>query len=153
MTGLFIAESIESVGKNVIWNGYNCQSAGGSSLTTRTISTVSTSTTTLPDIKTQVVTATVDAKDLSADKTLKLEVYPVPTHGLFDVRLHNLAYGIAKIEVVTAGGVVADVKSVIVNSKTTVVNFNLTNKTQGNYYIRVIASDGKQIRTTILIAR
>jgi hypothetical protein len=149
MTGFFIAESIQSTGKNVIWNGYNCLAAAPA--TTRQIT--NTVTTSLPDIKTLVVSATVDAKDVSADKTLKLEVYPVPTRGLFDVRLHNVALGNAKVEVVAANGVIADAKTINVTSKTTTVNFNLTNKSQGNYYVRVIASDGKQIRTTILIAR
>ncbi|MCW3112727.1 MAG: surface protein, partial [Segetibacter sp.] len=81
----------------------------------------------------------------------EMKVYPNPSSGVFNVRLSNIKVKQVTVMIVDEIGVLVAQKPVVVTpGQTQIVNFNLTNKAPGMYFIKVF-SDYSAILTDKVI--
>ena len=82
---------------------------------------------------------------VTADFSAKLQAYPNPTKGSFDIVLDNYPTGTAEIRILNNTGSVVERKTINVNSKKQVLHFNLNGRSAGMYFIQLINKDGIQV--------
>jgi hypothetical protein len=126
MTGLFVATEVESEGKNVIWNSFDC-SAGG-------VSTNS---------STSIAQAVNTEKSVStSEEELKVTVMPNPTTTYFTLKLESKYETPVNMRVMDARGRVIDAKSQIGSNSTIQIGHNYSS---GTYYAEMIQGTKRKV--------
>ena len=74
----------------------------------------------------------------------RVNTYPNPNRGSFDLQLNNYKTGRAEIRILNKAGVVIERRNVQVNGNGQIIHFNLKNRSAGMYYIQIITKDGIQ---------
>ena len=129
MTGLFIAEEVESKGNTVIWNNYDCSAP-----------------------PTQIVTAAASAKSaatventeavVSTEEVLKVTVMPNPSTTHFTLKLESKYETPVTMRVMDAQGRVVDAKSKIGANSTIQIGHNYSS---GIYYAELIQGTKRKV--------
>jgi hypothetical protein len=139
MTGLFIAEEVESEGKNVIWNSYNC-AAPSAPVTTLTSNNNTASVT-----EEKAASGKVQAISKSEEE-LKVTVMPNPTRTYFTLKLESKHDAPVTLRVVDAAGRVVDSRAKLGSNSTIQIGHNYH---AGNYFAEFI--QGNRRKTIQLI--
>jgi len=135
MTGLFIAEEVQSEGKNVIWNSYNC-AAPSAPVTTLTSNNNKAS------VTEEVVAAS--SKLQAASKTeeeLKVTVMPNPTRTYFTLKLESKHDAPVTLRVVDAAGRVVDSRAKLGSNSMIQIGHNYH---AGNYFAEFIQNNRRK---------
>ncbi|MES2328650.1 MAG: cadherin-like beta sandwich domain-containing protein [Bacteroidota bacterium] len=123
MTGLFIAEEVESKGNTVIWNSYDC-SAPPPAIIVNAVTPVINS----------VVAEKVETK-ITTEEELKVTVMPNPTTTYFTLKLESKYQTPISLRVMDARGRVVDARSKISANSTIQIGHNYSS---GTYYAELI---------------
>ncbi len=130
MTGLFIAEEVESKGNAVIWSNYDCSAAAPAIPTMTTVITV----------KQQVASET--AETVTTQEELKITVMPNPSTTYFTLKLESKYQTPANLRVMDANGRVVDAKSKIASNSTFQIGHNYSS---GTYYAELIQGTHRKV--------
>ncbi len=129
MTGLFIAETVESSGETVYWNRYDC------TVPATTIVTTSKST--------QNITAETKVAEVkSTEEDLKVTVMPNPTTTYFTLKLESKYETPVNMRVMDASGRVVDARSKIGSNSTIQIGHNYSS---GTYYAEMIQGNKRKV--------
>jgi hypothetical protein len=132
MTGLFIAEEIESKGNTVIWSNYDCSAppAPVSMITgTQAKETVATS-------------ETVSAKTTNTEEELKVTVMPNPSTTYFTLKLESKYETPVNLRVMDGTGRVVDARSKLGANSTLQIGHNYSS---GTYYAELIQGNTRKV--------
>jgi hypothetical protein len=129
MTGLFIAEEVESKGNTVIWNSYDCSA---------------------PPVVTTVNSITQSTQSTGTEKTvvqhteedLKVTVMPNPTTTYFTLKLESKYETPVNIRVMDGRGRVVDAKSKVGSNSTIQIGHNYSS---GTYYAELIQGNIRKV--------
>jgi hypothetical protein len=134
MTGLFIAEEVESEGKNVIWNSYNCStpSVPVTMLTSNNSQTTITEEAT--SIKLQATTR--------SEEELKVVVMPNPTRTYFTLKLESKYDAPVTLRVIDASGRVVDSRAKLGSNSTVQIGHNYQT---GNYFAEFVQGNRRKV--------
>ena len=135
MTGLFIAEEVESEGKNVIWNNYNC-SAPAAPVTTLASNN---SQATVTEGKT--VSNKLQATS-STEEELKVTVMPNPSTTYFTLKLESKYDAPVTLRVIDGSGRVVDSRAKIGSNSTIQIGHNYHT---GNYFAELIQGTRRKV--------
>jgi hypothetical protein len=128
MTGLFIATEVESEGKNVIWNSFDCSTAGVL-LVNNTNAT-------------QATTSEATAKAVTTEEELKVVVMPNPSTTYFTLKLESKYETPVNLRVMDGSGRVVDSKSQIGSNSTIQIGHNYSS---GTYYAELIQGTQRKV--------
>ena len=132
MTGLFIATEVESEGKNVIWNSFDCSSAGTGNTSTQA-----------------VAQSNAEEKSVSTtEEELKVTVMPNPSSTYFTLKLESKYSTPVNMRVMDANGRVIDAKSQIGSNSTIQIGHNYSS---GTYYAEMIQGTQRKVVQLIKI--
>ena len=123
MTGLFIAEEVESEGKNVIWNSYNCSAPS----VPVTVVTANHSQATVVEEATSFKLQATNR----VDEDLKVTVMPNPTRTYFTLKLESKHDAPVMLRVMDASGRVVDSKAQLGSNSTVQIGHAYQT---GNYF-------------------
>ncbi|MES2332665.1 MAG: LamG-like jellyroll fold domain-containing protein [Bacteroidota bacterium] len=129
MTGLFIAEEVESKGNTVIWNSYDC-SATAPAIIVNSVTPVMQSVT--EKIQTTV----------STEEELKVTVMPNPSTTYFTLKLESKYETPVNIRVMDGRGRVVDARSKIGANSTIQIGHNYSS---GTYYAELIQGTKRKV--------
>ncbi|MES2332773.1 MAG: MopE-related protein [Bacteroidota bacterium] len=129
MTGLFIAEEVESKGNTVIWNSYDC-SAPAPVTAVNSTSNV-----------TNAVTAE-SKQAVTTEEELKITVMPNPSTTYFTLKLESKYETPVNMRVMDARGRVIDAKSKIGSNSTIQIGHNYAS---GTYYAEMIQGGTRKV--------
>jgi hypothetical protein len=129
MTGLFIAEEVESKGNTVIWNSYDCSSP----VPSYSVNAAATAT-----------NATVESKEagVSTEEELKITVMPNPSTTYFTLKLESKYATPVNMRVMDGRGRVVDAKSQIGSNSTIQIGHNYSS---GTYYAELIQGTQRKV--------
>jgi len=132
MTGLFIAEEIESEGKYVIWNSYSC----GSASVPTTVVTSSAAVTTLTDefVKKPSLPTT--------EEELKVKVMPNPTSTYFTLKLESKYDAPVTLKVIDISGRIIDGRAKLASNSTVEIGHNYH---AGSYFAEFIQGNRRKV--------
>jgi len=142
MTGLFIAEEIESEGKYVNWNNFNCSATV--LLVNTLTSTISTASVTSDAVVNQ------SAKKISSDEELKVTVMPNPTTTYFTIKLESKYDAPVNLRVIDALGRVVDNRAKLGSNATVEVCHNYQS---GTYFAEFIQGNRRKVVQLLKIKR
>ncbi len=131
MTGLFIAEEVESKGNTVIWNSYDCSAPPAIPI----VSTNTQSTQT-------VIAETKVAEVKSTEEDLKVTVMPNPTTTYFTLKLESKYETPVNMRVMDASGRVVDARSKIGSNSTIQIGHNYSS---GTYYAEMTQGTKRKV--------
>ena len=132
MTGLFIANTIESNSKGVIWNSYDCTE----STTTTAITAASAST------AQSVAAGTFEIETLTLK--IAMSIYPNPSRGIFAIKLSNYKPSKATVFILSENGSIVEKRDVQLTTSVQTLNFDLTRLASQLYLVKVVNNDGVQ---------
>ncbi|MCK9404311.1 MAG: T9SS type A sorting domain-containing protein, partial [Chitinophagaceae bacterium] len=127
MTGLFIAKEVESEGKNVIWNSFDCNA------------------TPVPLINTTTVAQSVSIEKTeqpTTEEELKVTVMPNPSSTYFTIKLESKYETPVNMRVLDAGGRVIDAKSQISSNSTFQVGHGYSS---GTYFAELLQGSRRKV--------
>ncbi len=129
MTGLFIAEEVESKGNTVIWNSYDCSSP----VPSYSVNAAATAT-----------NATVESKEagVTTEEELKITVMPNPSTTYFTLKLESKYATPVNMRVMDGRGRVIDAKSQIGSNSTIQIGHNYSS---GTYYAELIQGTQRKV--------
>ncbi len=130
MTGLFIAEEVESKGNTVIWNSYDCSAPP-----------VTTTVNSKPTV-TIAVTAENSKASVITEEELKVTVMPNPSTTYFTLKLESKYATPVNMRVMDASGRVVDAKSQIGSNSTIQIGHNYSS---GTYYAELIQGGTRKV--------
>lgn len=130
MTGLFIAGEVESNGKNVVWNSFDC-SAGPVSLINYT-----------PAVTATQSNATQEKSIATSEEDLKVTVMPNPSTTYFTLKLESKYASPVDMRVMDGRGRVIDAKSRLGSNSTVQIGFNYSS---GTYYAELIQGTTRKV--------
>ena len=130
MTGLFIAEEVESKGNTVIWNSYDCSAPPPALIVNSTTKVV------------QSVIAEKTETIVSAEEELKVTVMPNPSTTFFTLKLESKYETPVNMRVMDASGRVVDMKSKIGANSTLQIGHNYSS---GTYYAELIQGTKRKV--------
>lgn len=128
MTGLFIAEEVESKGKNVIWNSFDCSAAPVALVTASTFVNQSTAT----DEKTVTI----------SEEELKVTVMPNPSTTYFTLKFESRYQTPVELRVMDGSGRVIDARSKIASNSSIQIGHNYSS---GTYYAEMIQGTKRKV--------
>jgi hypothetical protein len=129
MTGLFIAETVESKGNTVIWNSFSC-GAAPAVLTGITPAAVN------------KVTAEASVKAVTSEEELKVTVMPNPSTSYFTLKFASRYETPLSMRVMDGAGRVVDAKSKIGANSTIQIGHNYSS---GTYYAEIIQGGTRKV--------
>nr|WP_294988984.1 LamG-like jellyroll fold domain-containing protein [uncultured Sediminibacterium sp.] len=138
MTGLFIAEEVESEGKNVIWNSFSC--GAGSAPVDAVVSSNNKATVTEESSSLKLQAAS------KSEEELKVVVMPNPTRTFFTIKLESKYDAPVTMRMVDASGRVVESRTQIGSNSTIQVGHNYN---AGNYFAEFV--QGNRRKTIQLI--
>lgn len=138
MTGLFIAEEVESEGKNVIWNSFSC--GAGSAPVDAVVSSNNKATVTEEASSLKLQAAS------KSEEELKVIVMPNPTRTFFTIKLESKYDAPVTMRMVDASGRVVESRTQIGSNSTIQVGHNYN---AGNYFAEFV--QGNRRKTIQLI--
>ncbi|MFN7013021.1 MAG: HYR domain-containing protein [Bacteroidia bacterium] len=138
MTGLFIAEEVESEGKNVIWNSFSC--GAGSAPVDAVVSSNNKATVTEEASSLKLQAAS------KSEEELKVVVMPNPTRTFFTIKLESKYDAPVTMRMVDASGRVVESRTQIGSNSTIQVGHNYN---AGNYFAEFV--QGNRRKTIQLI--
>ncbi len=138
MTGLFIAEEVESEGKNVTWNSYNCAAPSAPVTALASNSNQASVTEEVTNSKVQATSRT--------EEELKVTVMPNPSTTYFTLKLESKYDAPVTLRVVDASGRVVDSRAKIGSNSTIQIGHNYH---AGNYFAELV--QGSRRKTIQLI--
>ncbi|MDP3667621.1 MAG: HYR domain-containing protein, partial [Sediminibacterium sp.] len=127
MTGLFIAKEVESEGKNVIWNSFDCSS------------------TPVPLVNTTTVAQSVSIEKTeqpTTEEELKVTVMPNPSSTYFTIKLESKYETPVNMRVLDAGGRVIDAKTQIGSNSTIQVGHGYSS---GTYFAELLQGSRRKV--------
>ncbi len=127
MTGLLIAREVESEGKNVIWNSFDCSS------------------TPVPLVNTITVAQSASINNTeqpTAEEELKVTVMPNPSSTYFTLKLESKYETPVNMRVLDAGGRVIDAKSQIGSNSTFQVGHGYSS---GTYFAELLQGSRRKV--------
>ncbi len=130
MTGLFIAEEVESKGNTVIWNSFNCSAPAP----VQPIVNKTGTTQTVTEEKTEVKAST--------EEELKVTVMPNPSTTYFTLKLESKYETPVSLRVMDGSGRVVDAKSKIGSNSTFQIGHNYSS---GTYYAELIQGTKRKV--------
>ncbi len=130
MTGLFIAEEVESKGNTVIWNSFNCSAPAP----VQPIVNKTGTTQTVTEEKTEVKAST--------EEELKVTVMPNPSTTYFTLKLESKYETPVNLRVMDGSGRVVDAKSKIGSNSTFQIGHNYSS---GTYYAELIQGTKRKV--------
>jgi hypothetical protein len=139
MTGIFIAEEIESEGKFVNWNGFNC--AAPLSPATAITSTINTATVTTESVKLPAIA-------VATEEELKITVMPNPTTTYFTLKLESKYDVPVNMRVMDVMGRVIDSRTKLGANATVEVGYNYH---AGHYFAEFIQGNRRKVVQLIKI--
>lgn len=128
MTGLFIAEEVESNGKNVIWNSFDC-SAEPVPVLNNYITKA-----------TQAITG--ETGMISSEEELKVTVLPNPSTTYFTLKIESKYTTPVNLRVMDAAGRVVDARSKIDANSTLRIGYRYTG---GTYFAEMIQGNHRKV--------
>ncbi|MDP1842555.1 MAG: FG-GAP-like repeat-containing protein [Sediminibacterium sp.] len=128
MTGLFVANEVESEGNTVIWNNYNCN-APAPTMSPLTVA---------PQMATFDKLETVNE---IADE-LKVAVMPNPSTSHFTIKLSSKSISPVRMTVVDGSGRVVESRPTIAANSTISIGYNYVN---GTYYAEMIQDNKRKV--------
>jgi hypothetical protein len=134
MTGLFIAEEVESEGKNVIWNSYNC-AAPSAPVTTLTSNNNTAS------VMEEATSVKVQATSKSEEE-LKVTVMPNPSTTYFTLKFESRNDAPLTLRVVDASGRVVDARTKVGANSTIQIGHNYNS---GNYFAEIVQGTKRKV--------
>jgi len=134
MTGLFIAEEVESEGKNVIWNSYNCAAPSAPV-------TAVTSNNNKASVTEEAASAKTQATSRSEEE-LKVTVMPNPSRTYFTLKLESKYEAPVTLRVVDASGRVIDSRAKIGSNSTIQIGHNYH---AGNYFAELVQGNRRKV--------
>jgi hypothetical protein len=129
MTGLFIAEEIESKGNTVIWNNYDCSAPAV--IVTNSINTAA-----------NAITVETKAGSVVTEEELKVTVMPNPTTTFFTLKFESKYETPISMRVMDGRGRVVDAKSKIGANSTIQIGHNYSS---GTYYAELIQGTQRKV--------
>ena len=126
MTGLFVATEVESEGKNVIWNSFNCSAAPVTLVNSTSVNQ----------------STTIDKVVATTEEELKVTVMPNPTTTYFTLKLESKYETPVNMRVMDASGRVVDMKSKIGANSTLQIGHNYSS---GTYYAELIQGTQRKV--------
>jgi hypothetical protein len=136
MNGMYIAESVESVDKSVVWGGAGCNSCSPG--LTRT------------DVGTKAVNVTEAKAQPKTDASVL--AYPNPNSGRFSMQFNGFAAGAVQVQFLDGNGKVVLNRQVTLTADGQTASFDLGKMAAGIYNIRV--AGGTEVKfTKVVIAR
>ncbi|MES2332153.1 MAG: LamG-like jellyroll fold domain-containing protein [Bacteroidota bacterium] len=129
MTGLFIAEEVESKGNTVIWNSYDC-SATAPAIIVNSVTPV------MQSVAEKVQTT------VSTEEELKVTVMPNPSTTYFTLKLESKYETPVNMRVMDASGRVIDAKSKIGANSMIQIGHNYSS---GTYYAELIQGTKRKV--------
>ncbi|MES2006154.1 MAG: choice-of-anchor D domain-containing protein [Bacteroidota bacterium] len=128
MTGLFIAEEVESKGNTVIWSNYDCSAPPVTTITSTTAAT-----------STKATEATATA---TSEEELKVTVMPNPSTTIFTLKLESKSATPVNMKVMDLNGRVIEAKSGIGSNSTIQIGQSYMN---GTYYAEMIQGTKRKV--------
>ncbi|MDB5210047.1 MAG: type sorting protein, partial [Sediminibacterium sp.] len=128
MTGLFIAEEVESKGNTVIWNSYDCSAAP--------LTIVNSVTPVIQSVAEKIQTT------VSTEEELKVTVMPNPSTTFFTLKLESKYQTPVNMRVMDGRGRVVDAKSKIGANSTIQIGHNYSS---GTYYVELIQGTKRKL--------
>gem|GEM_PF-513094 len=139
MTGLFIAEEVESEGKHIIWNSYNCAAPSAPV-------TALTSNNNKASVTEEVAASGKLQATSKSEEELKVTVMPNPTRTYFTIKLESKYDAPVTLRVVDAVGRVIESRAKMGSNSTIQVGHNFL---AGNYFAEFV--QGNRRKTIQLI--
>jgi hypothetical protein len=136
MTGLFIAEEVESKGNTVIWNSYDCSVSAGQ------VSNSITQVTQAAGVEKAVVRST--------EEDLKVTVMPNPSSSYFTLKLESRYDIPVNIRVMDAQGRVVDAKSKVGSNSTVQMGHSYVS---GTYFAELLQGNIRKVVQLIKITK
>lgn len=130
MTGSFIAEEVESNGKNVNWNSFDCGAAA-----VPVVNTVSA-------VITQSTLAEGKSEQVTTETELKVTVMPNPTTTFFTLKFESRHQAPVTLRVMDANGRVVDARSGIVPNSTFQIGANYQS---GTYFAEIMQGTQRKL--------
>ena len=129
MTGLFIAEEVESKGNTVIWNSFDCSAPA---------------ITVMPIMSDITITEYIADKKVveTNEKELKITVMPNPSTTYFTLKFESRYETLLNIRVMDASGRVVDAKSSVGSNSTMQIGHNYSS---GTYFAEIIQGAKHQV--------
>lgn len=129
MTGLFIAEEVESNGKNVTWNSFDCNAAPVPVLNS---------------LQPVQITQSISHESATIDNetALKVQVMPNPSRNYFTLKIESASASPVMLRVTDVLGRVVDAKSQISPNSTVQIGQNYQS---GTYYLQVMQGNRKKL--------
>ena len=129
MTGLFIAEEVESKGNTVIWNSFDCSAPA---------------ITVMPIMSDITITEYIADKKVveTSEKELKITVMPNPSTTYFTLKFESRYETPLNIRVMDASGRVVDAKSSVGSNSTMQIGHNYSS---GTYFAEIIQGAKHQV--------
>ncbi len=125
MTGLYVASEVESDGKNVIWNSFDCSAAP------------------VPVLNTTITQSTIAGKEtVTSEEQLKVTVSPNPTTTYFTLKIESKYETPVTMRVMDSRGRVVDAKSQIGSNSTIQIGHNYAS---GTYYAEMIQGTQRKL--------
>ncbi len=132
MTGLFIASEVESEGKNVIWNSFDCGTAAVTTTSTQAVAQSN----------------AVEKAVVTSEEELKVTVMPNPSSTYFTLKLESKYETPVNMRVMDAQGRVVDAKSKIGSNSTIQIGQSYSS---GTYYAEMIQGTKRKVVQLIKI--
>lgn len=127
MTGLFIAEEVESKGKNVIWNSFDCSAAPVALITAATAVNQASAT---------------EEKAVTTTEELKVTVMPNPSTTYFTLKFESRYQTPVELRVMDGSGRVIDARSKIASNSSIQIGHNYSS---GTYYAEMIQGTKRKV--------
>lgn len=132
MTGLFIAEEIESKGNTVIWNSYDCAAPPAPVTMLNTT----------PGKQATATAETVETKTTTTEEVLKVTVMPNPSTTYFTLKLESRSAEPVNMKVMDGSGRVIEARSKLASNGTAQVGHNYSS---GTYYAELIQGNTRKV--------
>jgi hypothetical protein len=140
---LTITAVVNPGGGSYQWFKNGVAFATGSTLSGLTVDDIGTYTCTYTDLN--GCKRTSDPMTVTGQQSCELYVYPVPNHGLFQVRFFNATNEKATVNIYDSKGSKIYVQEVTTGLAYSKIDVDIQNQPAGEYTVEVIGASGKQV--------